>query len=259
MTNQTLRRITLYLSICLFLGSLTQKAYCTSDSCGDSIMVFILGPFAVLLGGAGFTWLANPLLIFAWIVNNKHPKMVMIASLLSTVIAISFLTFHQIIEDEAGNYRQIISYKLGYWLWVASAATMLFGTVVNYIRTKIQLMTKTISKSNLPIYAMPDTYETTSINIELTAPEYQAALIGSQPKGTDDRWFMYANDGWLNLHRSWTGHCIFRLKIEILNEGCLLTELQVNRDFDQYKSTNIEADKIEAESVARSLITRNVV
>jgi hypothetical protein len=117
-------------------------------------------------------------------------------------------------------------------------------------------MTKIISRDSWRIVDMPLTYETTSLNIKLTGIEFQALIIGFLPKETDDRWFMYLNEGWINLHRSWTGHCIFRIKVEVMDEGCLLSELQVNRDHNQYKSTNIEADKNEAESVLRSLIIK---
>ena len=119
-------------------------------------------------------------------------------------------------------------------------------------------MNKTISRDNWRIVDMPVESETTLLNIKLAAAEYQALVIGFLPKDMDDRWFMYANDGWLNLHRSWTGHCIFRLKIEKTDDGCILSELQVNRDYNQYKSTNIEADKNEAESVLRYLIALNI-
>jgi hypothetical protein len=119
-------------------------------------------------------------------------------------------------------------------------------------------MTKLISRDSWRTVDMPLTYETTSLNIKLTESEFQAVLIGFLPKDTDDRWFMYVNEGWINLHRSWTGHCIFRIKVEVMNEGWLLNGLQVNRDHNQYKSTNIEADKNEAESVLRYLIKKRI-
>ena len=119
-------------------------------------------------------------------------------------------------------------------------------------------MTKLISRDSWRTVDMPLTYETTSLNIKLTEREFQAVLIGFLPKDTDDRWFMYVNEGWINLHRSWTGHCIFRIKFEVMDAGWLLNELQVNRDHNQYKSTNIKADKNEAESVLRYLIKKRI-
>jgi hypothetical protein len=115
-------------------------------------------------------------------------------------------------------------------------------------------MKKTTTRDDWSIFDMPVTYETTFLNKELAAGEYQALLSGFLPRDMDDRWFMYANEGYVYLHRSWTGHCIFRLKIEVKKEGCLLTELRINRDTNQYKSTNVEADKNEVDSILSYLI-----
>lgn len=114
-----------------------------------------------------------------------------------------------------------------------------------------------ITRDDCRIFDMPVTYETSLLYKELNAAEYQALLMGFLPRDMDDRWFMYANEGYVYLHRSWTGHCIFRLKIEVIKEDCLLTELRINRDTDQYKSTNGEADKREVDSILSYLIALN--
>ena len=118
-------------------------------------------------------------------------------------------------------------------------------------------MRKMITRDDCRIFDMPVTYETSLLYKELNAAEYQALLMGFLPRDMDDRWFMYANEGYVYLHRSWTGHCIFRLKIEVIKEDCLLTELRINRDTDQYKSTNGEADKREVDSILSYLIALN--
>jgi len=114
-----------------------------------------------------------------------------------------------------------------------------------------------ITRDDWRVFDMPVTYETSLLNKELNAAEYQALLMGFLPRDMDDRWFMYANEGYVYLHRSWTGHCIFRLKIEVIKDDCLLTELRINRDTDQYKSTNVEVDKREVDSILSYLIALN--
>lgn len=118
------KQILLYISITLYIIALTQKSYCTKVSCGDSIMALIMGPIGMVFGGATLTWLANPLLFISWKLHSKNYKLSLILSALATLLALSFLCFNKIIADEAGNYKEIISYGLGYWLWVSSAALM---------------------------------------------------------------------------------------------------------------------------------------
>lgn len=132
MKTKTIKIATLSLSIGLLIIALTQKCYCTTSLCGDSIAVFIFGLFGIFFAGAALCWLANPLLILSWILI-KNNKLSLILSLISTLIAISFLLFDEIIDDEAGHYRKIVGYELGYWLWVSSNCVMLFG---NYLIRK---------------------------------------------------------------------------------------------------------------------------
>ncbi|MEO1051405.1 MAG: hypothetical protein AAFX87_12320 [Bacteroidota bacterium] len=56
--------------------------------------------------------------------------MSLILCLLSTLIALSFMLFDEIIDDEAGHYRKITGYELGYWLWISSNAVMLLGNIL---------------------------------------------------------------------------------------------------------------------------------
>ena len=126
-------RVALGLSIVLFLASLTQKCYCTTLSCADSTMVLISGTVGFLFGGAALTWLANPLLVASWF-STKKPLLSLLFSSGALILSISFLFFNNIIVDEAGNYGQIISYRLGYWLWLSSNLVMFIGNVFGYFR-----------------------------------------------------------------------------------------------------------------------------
>jgi hypothetical protein len=119
-------------SITLFAVALTQKCYCTTASCGDSLAVLLSGAIGFVFGGAALTWLANPLLIISWFINSKKPKLSIILSLFAVLLALSFLLFKRIISDEAGNYSQIVSYQLGYWLWLSSSAVMFLGSTASF-------------------------------------------------------------------------------------------------------------------------------
>ena len=99
-------------------------------------MVFLLGWFAVLTGGAGISWIANPLLLISWFFLKKKLKVSLFLSLFATLFALSFLLFDTILANEAGHYQQIISRKAGYWLWLLSSVSMLGGTFILFLKQK---------------------------------------------------------------------------------------------------------------------------
>ena len=81
-------------------------------------------------GGAGISWLANPLLISSWgLYFFDKGKLASITSILAVVAATSFLSFDTVISSAAPTYSKITEIKLGYWLWLASTVIMaIFST-----------------------------------------------------------------------------------------------------------------------------------
>jgi hypothetical protein len=130
------KKVLLLSSIGLFIFSLTQKCYCTDHGCGDSLAVLFSGSFGFFFSAAGLTWLANPFILAAWIFFNKRYYTSLITSAIAAVLSVSFLFFHQIIDTENGTFDQITNYRLGYWLWMASLVTMLFGNLIIYFLEK---------------------------------------------------------------------------------------------------------------------------
>jgi hypothetical protein len=135
MTRDTrLKNIFLIASITLFVLSLTQKCYCTTSTCSDSIMVLILGWFALMSGGAGISWIANPLLFFAWYKLKRNLKVSMFLSMFAILMSLSFLLFDSIVDNENNQQKEIVAYKAGYWLWLSSTAVMVIGTYTLMLR-----------------------------------------------------------------------------------------------------------------------------
>lgn len=132
--DKKLKKYILLISITLFVLSLTQKCYCTTTQCGDSIMVFLLGWAAAFSGGAGIAWIANPLLFASWFLLKKNLKTAMFLAVFAALLSLSFLLFDGIVDNEGGQPHQIISYKAGYWLWTGSSICMLVGTFVLMLR-----------------------------------------------------------------------------------------------------------------------------
>ncbi len=128
MDDKRIIKTVLVASMLCFALSLTQKCYCTSTNCSDSFMVFILGWAAVFSGGAGLTWLANPLLFASWFFLKRKLEISMFLGSMAFLVTLLFMLFGSVVDNEGGTSHPIISYKPGYWLWVTSSACMWLGT-----------------------------------------------------------------------------------------------------------------------------------
>lgn len=67
--------------------------------------------------------------------------------------------------------------------------------------------------------------------------------VGYIPGAMEDKWFIYFENGWLRFHRSWTGTCIYGLKVQPTPQGGQVAESWVNRDPEQYRSTDTGYDR----------------
>lgn len=124
---KNLRTVILSLSILTFIISLTQECYCTISECDDSIMAFLLGFFGILSGVV--SWFANPALFYSWI-HIKNNKKSTRFSLLALFLAGIFLIYRKVGFGEARHINEIISYGLGYWLWLFSIGIIFFGNLL---------------------------------------------------------------------------------------------------------------------------------
>jgi hypothetical protein len=108
--------------------------------------LLVLGGFSVLGDVPNLLiWLANPILAVAWILYLRDRRW---AALMSAITALGLTLCFVWVKSVLGpgpegvnvadfEMRTIISYGIGYWLWVASAAAMVAGIVtgnsVSYI------------------------------------------------------------------------------------------------------------------------------
>lgn len=101
-------------------------------------MAFLLGWFAMFSGGAGISWIANPLLFISWFTLKKNIQTAVLLSAIATLSSLSFLLFDRIGTSESGHSQQILVYKAGYWIWLSSCATTLVGSVILLLREKMR-------------------------------------------------------------------------------------------------------------------------
>jgi hypothetical protein len=75
-----------------------------------------------------------------------------------------------------------------------------------------------------------------------TEEEYQLLSLGLIPEVMEDKWFIYLDGDWLSFHRSWTGYCIYQVRLAHEDGTYRIAEVWVNRDPAQYSSQDAESD-----------------
>lgn len=80
----------------------------------------------------------------------------------------------------------------------------------------------------------------TGFYTDAQASKMKCGLIPGQ---MEDKWFVYFLEGWLHFLRSWTGACIYAVRLEESPSGVYVVESWVNRDQSQYKQDDDDYDR----------------
>lgn len=126
----------LLLSGFIYLLSLTQNAYCLTNSCTNSLLALIAGGLSIAIGCACYCWFANPLLVYAWVKCYRSTGRSLLASLVATLFAFGFLWIRQLPVSEAVQYEALTSRGAGYWLWLCSCFVMLIGNLWLWLKER---------------------------------------------------------------------------------------------------------------------------
>ena len=102
--------------------------------------------------------------------------------------------------------------------------------------------TKVATKDSWNIEPMPEKQTTVPMDESIPSAAMCIVKYGHIPDAMEDHWFMYCDETTIRYYRSWTGFCIYVAKYEDDGETCRITELTVNRDPEQYNSTDNEHD-----------------
>jgi len=95
---------------------------------------------------------------------------------------------------------------------------------------------------NYPHKPLPERRARLDLDRILSESEYRALIQGVIPRSQEDRWSAFEDGGRFSMHRSWTGFCIFRVRLEKGEDGWRVAEAWVNRDPDQYASDDGATD-----------------
>ena len=96
--------------------------------------------------------------------------------------------------------------------------------------------TKVATKDSWKTEPMPEKNVLVPMNVTIPHEAMQVVKYGHIPEAMEDHWFMYCDESTIRYYRSWTGICIFVAKYVEEEDKCTITELQVNRDPEQYRS-----------------------
>jgi hypothetical protein len=66
--------------------------------------------------------------------------------------------------------------------------------------------------------------------------------LGHIPTSMDDKWFIFYEEGWLYFHRSWTGNCIYWLRLDGSPGGVRTLESWVCRNKRHYDFVDSQSD-----------------
>ncbi len=81
------------------------------------------------------------------------------------------------------------------------------------------------------------------LEAEFSPADAACLMRGHVPTAMEDRWFSYFEDGWLNLHGSWTGAHIFGLRLEESAGRVKVVESWVSRHKSHYTNDDPEVDR----------------
>lgn len=107
-----------------------------------------------------------------------------------------------------------------------------------------------------PIQPMPAQHISLPVDLVLSASEARGVRMGFIPPEQEYHWFAYFQDDVLNIHRSWTGFCYFRLHFVQDAEGLRATHVEVNRDPAQHPGGGDREDLVALDSEVRFYAAR---
>jgi len=106
---------------------------------------------------------------------------------------------------------------------------------------------KTAGPTDWNAKSMPDLNATIPLGLLYHKKQLMLMRRGVVPREMEDKWFVYWKDDCLHFHRSWTGFCVYIVRFEVEDMGAKAVEAVVNRDPDQYGSTD---DLFDAQMIA---------
>jgi hypothetical protein len=90
------------------------------------------------------------------------------------------------------------------------------------------------TRNSHQFHPMPKSRVKIPFERSFTDDEFQRLALGFAPESMDDRWFIFLEGRWLYFARSWTGFCVYKVRIEKRGEVYRIAGAWANRDKRQY-------------------------
>ncbi|NQY05390.1 MAG: hypothetical protein HRT68_04070 [Flavobacteriaceae bacterium] len=137
MTDRQLKSFGVLIGI-LFLISTTMECFTMEGRDATGYYGFV----ALLLGWMNLNyliiiWFANPLFLISLVMyfTREDLKLSLILSVVSSILAFSFFLIDaEVLINEAGHYKTVDRYLLGYWLWLFSHIWLFIMTLIRLKR-----------------------------------------------------------------------------------------------------------------------------
>jgi hypothetical protein len=111
------------------------------------------------------------------------------------------------------------------------------GRALNLLRALVTPVEHSIARhGDWKTLAFPKAHERIEYQRTFSQREWIRVRMGLCPVEQEDKWFVYADNEWLWLHRSWTGHCVFKARVRDVVDGGVIDEVWVNKNPKQYES-----------------------
>jgi hypothetical protein len=91
---------------------------------------------------------------------------------------------------------------------------------------------------------MPELRARLALEARYSAAELARIRVRLVPGQMEDKWFIFLEGDWLSLYRSWTGYCLYHVRLQAVDDGVRVAEAWVNRDPQQYTSTDDAYDAV---------------
>jgi hypothetical protein len=75
-----------------------------------------------------------------------------------------------------------------------------------------------------------------------TQNEFLLLKRGFVAESMEDRWHIFFKDPWMTFVRSWTGFCVYKVRLEGSDKGCKIVQAFASRDLKQYGGTDARED-----------------
>jgi len=99
------------------------------------------------------------------------------------------------------------------------------------------------TRESWKILLLPEIRADLGFTESYTAEDFERIQRGFIPQEMEDKWFVFYEEPWLYLHRSWTGNCIYGVRFQVSNSEVVAVESWVSRDAEHDKETRIEYDR----------------